>query len=77
MTGLARFKCITNTKRVLGSIHWAVGPGGAMVMWLKTIGRGRGGHSCEPTPIRHVINSLTAKSVLAGEKLVDTYSISM
>ncbi len=29
--------------------NWAMGQG-AIVMWLKTIGHGRGGHSCKPNP---------------------------
>jgi hypothetical protein len=47
---------------------------GAMVMRLKTIGRGRGGHSCKPSPYLSWLSSIKAlklvKAVAGLEKVI-------
>ncbi len=53
--------------------NWAVGQG-AMVMRLKTIGHGWGGHSCKPSPYSSWLSSIKAlklvKAVAGLEKVI-------
>ncbi len=52
-----------------------------MVMRLKTIGRGRGGHSCEPNPYPSWLNSIKAlklvNAVAGLEKVIQVSALNL